>query len=206
MYGGVMPVLASEIEDYWYALGSVAVAGGNTDASEFLRFLDWLGVRENYTLLFYGEENTDYTLSEGKIVPMGPDMEMLADVRADLFFLERSDFKAVPLKAPWNLRAELQTLEPSYTASVVKEGGLPQSAFSDKYGDTAYSIVMETYREMLDMLFDGLFDSDKTAPDKEEAQSLIDQYAAAQRPRDMELSNYAALTGEIVKAAIKGGR
>jgi hypothetical protein len=56
------------------------------------------------------------------------------------------------------------------------------------------------------MLFDGLFDSDKTAPDKDEAQSLIDRYAAAQRPRDKELSNYAALTGKIVKAAIEGGR
>jgi hypothetical protein len=197
MYGGVLPVIEYPDGDYWYRDGTVAAAGINTDASEWLRFLEWLGERENYTRLFYGDEGSDYTLSDGKFVPVDEQAAaFFAAVRADFYFLERSVQKPAPLYAPWNLYGEMLALKPAYSVALEKT---PMGYFAEAYGDDYRDVFMANY-DFGHMLSE-VFDYGETAPSEDESHRILGEYTLKQRDRHEILDTYAEVTDKALKAA-----
>jgi hypothetical protein len=199
MYGGIQPVAENAEDDYWYVYGGNAVAGKGTDASEFLKFMEWLGIQENYTLLLYGVEGLDYILTNGKITPLESTAAMMADVRYDLNFLERSDFMAVPPNAPWNFADEMRSLEPAYTISFSAGDKTSRGAFAEDYGD-GYRAVINASDEMT-MMFDDLFNNDTTAPGLDEARDIIGGFIERQKDRKDILDMYAEAAEKALNAA-----
>ena len=53
-------------EEMWY--GGGAVAAPDTDVAEFLRFMEWLTVPENYRVFMYGVEDVDHVLNDYGVV------------------------------------------------------------------------------------------------------------------------------------------
>jgi hypothetical protein len=199
LYGGQLPVLENEVTDYWYTYGSTAVAGKNAEIGEFLKFIEWLGVRENYTLLMYGEQDADYTLLDGKIIPLGSQAEMDA-VRAGLIIFENSDYRAVPLSAPWNLFAEMQRLEPAYTVVISDTDQNLIGMYADEYGEEEFYEVLNARYEIWDTM-DRLYNNSDTAPGRDEVEGLIGLYTEMQRDRGGMLEKFAELTEEVISTS-----
>ena len=184
LYGGILPFFAGEGYDYINTSGSRAIAGINTDAREFLRLLEWLKQRENYNLLFYGIEGTDYHIIRDRMVFVeNPDVNW-AVLRNNLYFLENSDFKPIPSYAPHNIESELMQLYTGYTITVTPEGFryLNEVRFTS---DFLWNMFSETIT-----LARALFEHGRV-PTEVNINRLIDDFIQSQYDRRHLIDEYA---------------
>jgi hypothetical protein len=205
LYGDKMPVYENEGGNFYTtnlaSSGWQAVAGPNAEIGEFLRFMEWLDIRENYISLFYGTEGEDHILENGRIVPLERDGIKLSAVRNNLSFLERNELNAVTLNAPRNYEDEMRSLKPAYTITAPEESGALFDDFADAYGGEWNMALNETTRDYYDFLLTRLFRSSGDAPGEEEVYQIIDEYIEKQYGRKDTLEGYAGLIGEFYKAA-----
>jgi hypothetical protein len=211
LYGGQTPVCEYERGDYYSYSGSDAVAGPDTDAGEFLRFSEWLGIRENYISLFYGEEGTDYALKDGRIVPLESNAAGMAAIRQNLYFLERSEFNAVPVNAPLNYEDETERLVPLYTLITTREDYMLADEFYGAEGEdgtTLLSAAAEDYNQLMNDLFwgfeieiEGAGPYRDTAPEKTEVEQLVESFFEKQKRHEDFFDGFAGIFGQIYKAA-----
>jgi hypothetical protein len=204
MYGGKMPVHENYTGSYFTSSGCHAIAGLNAEVGEFLRFMEWLDVRENYTMLFYGEEGHDYTLEGGRIVPLESRDEQMAVHRNKLFFLEHNELNAVPLTAPLNYETEMYSLSPAYTLIPSEEDRESFDIFNETYGDDS-GWVSYTSANFIGLYY-SLFFNDDTSLDEEGVQNLIDGYVEKQQSYTDILDSYAEAFGEMCKSAAARNR
>jgi hypothetical protein len=211
MYGDRTPVCEYEGSGYYSYSGSDAVAGPNTDADEFLHFLEWLGARENYVSLFYGAEGADYALANGRIVPLEPGASDMAAIRRNLYFLERNEFNAVPVTAPWNYEDEMARIVPMYTLTTTREDYMQTEGFYSVKGDGEATLINETaedYHQLMGDLFGGMeieYQDEPvfkdSVPDTQKTQALIGEKIEKQKRREKFFDDFAEAFDRIYKAA-----
>jgi hypothetical protein len=216
MYGGQTPICEYERGNYFSYGGSDAVAGPNTDAGEFLRFLEWLGTRENYISLFYGEEGADYTLAGGRIIPHEANSADMAAILQNLYFLERNEFNAIPVTAPWNYEDEMERIIPMYTLITTREDYMQTEEFYNVKGDGEVSLFNETaedYHQLMSDLFGGLeieYQDEPlfkdSVPDIQETQALIGAFIEKQKRHEKFFDDFAEVFDKIYKAAAERNR
>jgi hypothetical protein len=205
LYNGKMPLYINPDGETYSISCTEAVAPPAADPTEFLRFLEWLGERENYQALMYGEEGRDYTLENNRITPVEEQAETFAVHRRNLFFLERNELNAISSDAPWNYETEMYSLKPAYTLYPTYDDEETLSLFYEKYGMENFMRIYDTSDDY-NLLYSKLFRRSDKAPDKDETLELIDEFMEKQWDKVEILDYYAKAIGDMLKSAAERNR
>jgi hypothetical protein len=78
LHSGTLPLIEKEGNRYRNNRAP-AFAGRNADLTEYFRFMEWMGIEENYRKFFNGVEGTDYTLGRhGRINIINEDRRLMS--------------------------------------------------------------------------------------------------------------------------------
>jgi len=149
LYNDVLPL---EDRSHFTYSGIDAFAGPDADVSEFLNLLEWLTVRDNYNLLFYGVEGEHYTLSGGRMEPLEEDGGRRLFRDSIMRYFKRSEFARPSFFAPYNYESELAAFSFAYEISF-EEGHLAAAEWAGSLNeedlDAYYSSVNAVYDLMI---------------------------------------------------------
>jgi len=116
LYNDSQPALDTDFELSNY----LAVAGKNSDLTEFFRFLHWLYEPANYITFFYGQEGVDFKWANGRMELLSGKTNRLT-IREALSPFKNGSLEPVPLFAPGNYEEELAAVHHPYTVSFIPE-------------------------------------------------------------------------------------
>jgi len=188
LYDGMLPkAAASDAMSSGYA-SYHAVAGENAGISEFLLFLEWLGNKENYTYLFYGEEGADYYLSDNKmIIPENDtDWQAIRDLLSAYF--KREEFEPAPRTAPGNYAEAVDMFTPLKIIMFDDADYKPIAEWSeDEDNLKAMNVIWNEYGNMMHSLFD------YPLPDSDHINKTIDDFFKGQELSNADLAPYSQL-------------
>jgi len=181
-----------------YSQQFVAMAGPNTDISEFLWFLELLENREDYRRLFYGIEDIDFEWVGSRMRYLENDTDW-ASIRANLLCFARSDYQEIPLAVPNNFESEMDTFDPAYTVMYTQEmqGKMMQWWNKLDEADAGFANQIDgDARQMNRDLFWSVFPADEQRADR-----IIDDFIKKINAREQLLYDYTQMFEGVISNA-----